>query len=137
MSKQELFGVRVSASRTSKALCVITAGVAFVLGTVLGVLIPLYVLPPLSTSAEVRPGPQTVVQDYASARDNALTPRPPPVPPRAVMPPMDEVHVIDVAPVTPAVAEAEETLSPPLSVDEALSPAIKVLSRSKIASCIV
>ncbi|XP_043224741.1 extracellular serine/threonine protein kinase four-jointed-like [Amphibalanus amphitrite] len=121
MSKQELFGVRVSASRTSKALCVITAGVAFVLGTVLGVLIPLYVLPPLSSTAEVRPGPQTVVQDYASARDNALetlTPRPSPVPPRAVMPSMDEVHVIDVSSVTPGVIESEETLSPPLSADE-------------------
>ena len=122
MSKQELFGVRVSASRTSKALCVITAGVAFVLGTVLGVLIPLYVLPPLSSTAEVRPGPQTVVQDYASSRDNALealTRRPPPLPPRPVMPPMDEVHVLEVVPeTTSGVIASEETPPPPISADE-------------------
>ena len=122
MSKQELFGVRVSASRTSKALCVITAGVAFVLGTVLGVLIPLYVLPPLSSTAEVRPGPQTVVQDYASAQDNALetlTRRPPPLPPRDVMPPMEEVHIIEVGPETTSDdTTSQETLPPPVPVDE-------------------
>ncbi|XP_037088008.1 extracellular serine/threonine protein kinase four-jointed-like [Pollicipes pollicipes] len=135
MSKVELFGVRVTPSRTSKALCVITAGVAFVLGTVLGVLIPLYVLPPLYGSAEVAPGrgpaPQTVVQDYASARGNlveVLTRRPPAeTPPRAVMPPMDTVRDADApSQATTTTPLPELTLSssptPTTTTDEPTAP---------------
>lgn len=51
MNKADLFGLRVAPSRTSKALCLAAAGFAFVLGTVIGVLIPLYVLPPLYSAS--------------------------------------------------------------------------------------
>ncbi|KAF0303638.1 Extracellular serine/threonine protein kinase four-jointed [Amphibalanus amphitrite] len=93
MHKLEVLGVRVAPTRTAQALCVIAAGVAFVLGTVLGVLIPLYVLPPLYSETDAGVTPPTAAPSAAGLL-TALGRRPPLVTPRPTELPVELVDSI-------------------------------------------
>jgi len=125
MHKVELFGVRMAPSRTAQALCVITAGVAFVLGTVIGVLIPLYVLPPLYAAPEPAAAPvqPAGLLDALTRRPPQMATTPVPIqrlPVEPVMPPMERVVTTGprgrTSPLPPTQPTPSEAASPPPEV---------------------